>query len=112
MQERSFRGSKEWDWRCHEAGRMCFKTAEGQERDDVKRRALAVLRSVAYGSDAAEVGIEGPLWAVQDINPGERVKAACLWFRAAAAYSEDEEVRRALCIEAYGQIERSLRCYL
>lgn len=111
-EQRSFRGSKQWDWRRHETSRMWFKTDEGQDREDVKRRALTVLRSVAYGSDGVEPDFDGPLWALQDICSRDELRSACLWFRAAAAYSEDEEVRRVLCIEAYGKIERALRCYL
>lgn len=111
-EERSFRGSRQWDYRRHEASRMWFRTDEGQDREDVKRRALTVLRSVAYGSDGAEPGIDGPLWALQDICSREELKAACLWFRAAHAFTEDEDARRVLCIEAYGKIERALRCYL
>lgn len=108
---RSFRGSKQWDYRCHETAHMWFKTDNGERLDDIKRRALTVLRSVAYGEDA-EPDIEGPLWALQDQCSREELKAACLWFRAAHAYSEDEDVRRTLCIEAYGKIERALRYYL
>lgn len=33
-------------------------------------------------------------------------------FRAAGAYQEDEELRRALLIEVYGKIERALLYYL
>lgn len=109
---RSFRGSKQWDYRRHETSRMWFKTAEGQERDEVKRRSLTVLRSYAYGTGSGEPDIEGPLWALQDLCQREELKSACLWFRAAAAYSDDEEVRQVLCIEAYSKIERAMRGYL
>lgn len=114
LPERGFRGSREWDWRCHETSRMWFKTAEGQDRDDVKRRALTVLRN--YCEAAGGVGepdLEGPLWALADLTDGnERVMHACQWFRIALAYSGDEELRRVYCLEAYGWIERALRYYL
>lgn len=109
---RSFRGSKQWDHRQHEARRQWFRTDEGQDRDDVQRRALTTLRSVAYGSDGVEPGIDGPLWALQDLCSREALRAACGWFRAAHAFTEDEDIRRVLMIEAYGWIERALRCYL
>jgi hypothetical protein len=108
---RGFRRSKQWDYRRHETSRMWFKTDNGERLDDIKRRALNMLRNVAYG-DGAEPDIDGPLWALQDQCSREELKAACLWLRAAHAYSDDEEVRRKLCIEAYGKIERALRCYL
>ena len=108
---RSFRGSKQWDHRRHETARMWFKTDEGQALDDIKRRALTVLRSVAFG-EGVEPDIEGPIWALQDQCSREELKAACWWFRAAYAYTEDEDMRRMLLIEAYGWIERALRCYL
>lgn len=71
---------------------------------------------MAY-SDAVEPKTNGPLlsrdtlWAVQDICSREELNSTCPWFRAAAVYSDDEEVRRVLCIESYGKIERTLRCY-
>lgn len=107
-----YRGSRLWDYRKHEASRMWFRTDEGQDREDMKRRALTVLRSVAYGGDGAEPSIEGPLWALHDLCSREQLHAACRWFRAAHAYTEDEEMRQVLLIEAYGWIERALRCYL
>ena len=91
--------------------RMWFKTAEGQELDDVKRRALTVLRNVTEGGVEAE--IEEPIWALIDISHGsEAVEGACRWFLAAADYSRDEDVRTVLLREAYGKIERALRFYL
>jgi hypothetical protein len=91
---------------------MWSKTAEGQDRDDIKRRALTALRNHAHGTGSGEVGIDAPLWTLQDLCHREELRMACLWFRAAAAYNEDEDVRQALCIEAYSTIERALRFYL
>ena len=108
----SFRGSSQWDVRRHPARRQWFRTDEGQDRDDIMRRALGTLRCVAYGSDGAEPNIDGPLWALHDLCSREQLRAACLWFRAAHAYGEDEDTRRVLMIESYGWIERALRTYL
>jgi len=112
--EQSFRGSKQWDWRRHETSRMWFRTDEGQRLDDVKRRALTVLRSYCEAdAGLGEPDLEGPLWALVDVSHGnERVKHACQWFRVAASYSGDEDQRRVCCVEASGWIERALRCYL
>lgn len=110
----SFRHSPLWDHRAHPSRSMAFKTAEGQELDDIKRRALRALSEHCQpggGSGLAE--IEGPLWALVDVSHGnERVKNACQWFRVAASYGEDEDTRLVCCMEAYGWIERALRCYL
>ena len=92
---------------------MAFTTAEGRPQDEIRRRALTVLRSVCEGAAIGEDGIDGPLWALVDVSYGsEAVKGACLWFRCAAGYSDDEDTRLMLCREAYGKIERALRCYL
>ncbi len=109
-----FRGSKQWDYRSHSANRMYFADYNrDMALDDVRRRALTVLRSYCEGSGLSEGDLEGPLWALVDISHGSQaVRAACLWFKAAATCAEEEEVRRMLCLEAYGKIERALRCYL
>lgn len=106
----SYRHHPLWDYRANKANRMAFKMADGSERDETKRTALAALRSVAY--DDGPEGIDGPIWALQDLCSRDQLKAACLWFRAAATYDEDEDERRTLLIEAYGWIERALRFYL
>jgi hypothetical protein len=106
----SYRHNPLWDYRANKANRMAFKMADGSERDETKRNALAALRSVAY-NDGPE-GIDGPLWALQDLCSRDQLKAAFLWFRAAHAFTEDEDMRRVLMIEAYGWIKRALRCYL
>ena len=109
----SFRGDRRWDYRQHETNRMAFATADGRPLDDIRRRALTVLRSYCEGAGVGEEGIEGPLWALVDVSHGsEAVKAACLWFRAAAGFDGDEETRLLLCREAYGKIERGLRYFL
>lgn len=47
--------------------------------------------------------------ALADISPyKERVRAACLWFRVAVQSGEDEDMRRMLCQEVYGWIERAM----
>ena len=92
---------------------MPFRTDEGQDLDDIRRRALTVLRSYCEGAGLGPEEIAGPLWALVDVSHGrEAVKGACNWFRVAAAYEGDEEVRRACLLEAYSKIERALRCYL
>lgn len=110
----NFRGHKLWDYRRHEASRMAFHTDNGERQADVKRRALTVLRSYCEpGAGLGTADLDGPLWALVDVSHGsEAVRSACQWFRVAAAYSEDEELRRVLCTEAYGKVERVLRCYL
>src|SRR3712207_6852414 len=45
-----------------------------QDREDVTRRALTALRSYAYGTGSGEVGIDGPLWALEDICHREELK--------------------------------------
>ena len=91
---------------------MVFTTAEGRPQDDIRRRALTVLRSCCEGAVGVD-DIEGPLWALVDVSYGsEAVKGACMWFRCAASYGDDEDTRLMLCREAYGKIERALRCYL
>ena len=60
----------------------------------------------------AESSIEGPIWALNDLYSREQLRTACRWFRVAHAYTEDEDARRVLMIEAFGWIERALRCYL
>ena len=108
-----FRGNKLWDYRRHETNRMAFATAEGRQQDDIKRRALTVLRSYTEGGALGRTEIEGPLWALVDVSyASEAVKGACLWFQAAADFTGEEETRLMLCREAYGKIERALRCYL
>ena len=37
------------------------------------------------------------------------MRAACLWLRVAVQSGENEEVRRMLCQEVYGWIERAMR---
>ena len=92
---------------------MAFKTADGSEIDDVKRRALRVLYEHCEAGGCGSAEIDGPLGARVDVSYGsEAVRSACQWYRVAAAYSEDDELREALCREAYGKIERALRCYL
>lgn len=92
---------------------MAFATAEGRPQDEVRHRALTVLRSCCEGAAVGMDDIEGPLWALVDVSYGnEAVAGACLWFRCAASYGEDEETRLMLCREAYGKIERASRCYL
>lgn len=55
-------------------------------------------------------GVRPDMWALADLSPyKERVRAACLWFRVVVQSGEDEEVRRMLCQEAYGWIERAMR---
>ena len=108
-----FRGNRQWDYRVHETLRMAFATAEGRPQDDIKRRALTVLRSYVDGTGIGADALEGPLWALVDVSYGsEAVKSACLWFKAATGYPDDDETRLMLCREAYGKIERALRCYL
>lgn len=108
-----FRGNKLWDYRCHEARNLPFIAAEGRPQDEIRRRALTVLRSYCEGAGVGENGIDGPLWALVDVSYGsEAVKGACTWFRCAASYSADEETRLMLCREAYAKIERASRCYL
>ncbi len=70
------------------------------------------LCGVAYDDDGAERGIDEVLWALHDLCSREQQQAACRWFRAAHAHTEDEYMRRVLMIESYGWIERALRCYL
>ncbi|MGF7213713.1 hypothetical protein GGE65_008363 [Skermanella aerolata] len=109
----SYRHNPLWDYRVHPSRGMAFRCDEGQDLDDIKRRALRVLYDHSHHGGTGTDGIEGPLWALVDVSHGnERVKNACQWFRVAAAYSDDEEERQACCIEAYGWIERALRCYL
>ena len=107
-----FRGNRQWDWRAHPARRKCFTPDEGECRDDVKRRALTVLRSYCSGAGVGENDLDGPIWALLDISPSEALRAACLWFKVAVQSGEDEDTRRMLCTEAYGKIERALRCHL
>ena len=108
-----FRGNRQWDYRLHESNHMAFATAEGRPQDDIKRRALTVLRSYINGAAIGQSDTEGPLWALVDVSYGsEAVKAACLWFKAAMGYPDDDETRLMLCREAYEKIERALRCYL
>lgn len=108
-----FSGNPLWDYRHHRAARMHFMTDNGERLDDIKRRALTVLRSYCEGAELGTHEIAAPLWALVDVtHKSQAVKGACDWFRAAAAYQENEELRRALLIEAYGKIERALRCYL
>lgn len=109
----SYRHNPLWDYRAHKSRSMAFRCDEGQDLDDIKRQALHVLYDHSHNGGIGTDGIEGPLWALVDVSHGnERVKNACQWFRVAAAYSHDEEERQACCIEAYGWIERALRCYL
>ncbi len=107
-----FRGNRQWDYRLHESLHMAFATAEGRPQEDIKRRALSALQGHMKGEPGND-GIEGPLWALVDVSYGsEAVKLACLWFKAATSYPDDDGIRLILCQEAYGKIERALRCYL
>lgn len=108
-----FSGNPLWDYRHHRAARMHLMTDNGERLDDIKSRALTVLRSYCEGAELGTHEIAAPLWALVDVtHKSQAVKGACDWFRAAAAYQEDEELRRSLLIEAYGKIERALRCFL
>jgi len=110
---RSYRGHKLWDYRCHPSRRMAFKTADGSKLDEIKRRALRALYEHCQSGQLGVSEIEGPLWALVDVIHGnERVKHACQWFRIAASYSEDDEMRLVACMKVYGWIERALRCNL
>lgn len=106
-----FRGSRAWDFRVNPAREMCFSACSlDQARADVRTRALTALRHCIEGE---AVDIEGPLWALADLySENDRVIAAGQWFRVAAAYSDDDELRRVKCQEAYGLIESALRRYL
>ncbi len=82
----SFRGHPEWDWRTNDLNRMCFKTADAEGTDVVKRRALTVLR--AYCTPGAPEGtaeLDGPLWALVDASHGSEEclpvvpGSSCLW---------------------------------
>jgi hypothetical protein len=64
------------------------------------------VRQVAHYARHAATWVVAE-YALQDQCRRGELKAACLWFRAAHAYSEDEETLRVLCIEAYGKIERA-----
>lgn len=79
MSERNFRGSRQWDHRRHETSRQWFKMANGDARDDVKRRALTVLRNYCGGgAGVGEPDLKGPLWALADVTgANERVVHAC-----------------------------------
>ena len=106
-----FHGDRLWDWRVHPNHRMVFNCEKVDwSRAELKKRALAVLRSYCEGHGHGEIDLDGPMWALADLSPyKERVRAACLWFRVAVQSGEDEEVRRMLCQEAYGWIERAMR---
>jgi hypothetical protein len=48
---------------------MWFRTDEGECRDDdVRRRALTVLRQVSQGESPGPDGIEGPIWALRNTS--------------------------------------------
>ena len=54
---------------------MAFRCDEGQDLDDIKRRALRVLYDHSHNGGTGTDGIEGPLWALVDVSHGnERVK--------------------------------------
>ena len=83
---------------------------DDRSRAEIKKRALAVLHSYCEGHGHGEIDLDGPMWALLDLSHRkEAMQAACLWFRVALQSSEDEEVRRMLCQEAYGWIERAMR---
>ena len=106
-----FRGNSLWDRRAHPASRMVFNIDKDKMiTDDIKHRALGVLRSYCEGRGHGEIDLDGPMWALADLSHRkEAMQAACLWFRVAVQSGEDEEVRRMLCQEAYGWIERAMR---
>jgi hypothetical protein len=79
-------------------------------RAEIKKVALAVLRSYCECHKHGEIDLDDPMWALADLRPyKERVRAACPWFRVAVQSGEDEEGRRMLCQEVYGWIEWAMR---
>ena len=84
----SYRHNPLWDYRANKANRMAFKMADGSERDETKRNALAALRSVAY-NDGPE-GIDGPLW-------GDAIERAELYAKPSALLPLNHWQHQSLC---------------
>ena len=104
------RHSPQWDWKASRSNVMAFRSDAGEmARDAVKVRALAALTEAEHN---AAVDVDGPLWALVDLSgQNARVIDAASWYRVAAAYSEDDELRADRCRAAACMLRRAFRLY-